>query len=300
MRANKDAWILGDVFLTEAVAVLREIQNQNRDDLYLYNEYDPQLYFPKLLSKDTFASQIRCQLATALEEHNKLPALIILILGNKDVDDKVLNPECTRKVWTALFTEISRAIKTRKEDLPRKAKSPKEPRVFITNLFPRFKDQNDRTDRSHESYKTKRRRLNGILPPLAGQFGFKVLPINGILPDNPDHFIMNTGKLSGKGLKQFWESLASELKIQDVRSVEEEKTKIIQEYFSKQREERRIMQERNKCERDRNSLPRSVRPVNLDRGDGYERNVHSQRGRSASLPRNSGKHNRGQVSKRRN
>lgn len=92
--------------MTEATAVLREIQNQHRDELYIYSHYDPQIYYPRLLSKSTFAAQIRCELSTALEEHNKLPAVILIVLGNKYVDHKVLNPECTRKVWNALLTEI--------------------------------------------------------------------------------------------------------------------------------------------------------------------------------------------------
>lgn len=108
VRANKDIWVLGDTFLTEATAVLREMQNQNRDELYMYSHYDPQIYYPKLISNDTFASQIRCQLATALEEHNKLPAIILIVLGNEKVDYKVMNPEYTRKVWSALFNEIHR------------------------------------------------------------------------------------------------------------------------------------------------------------------------------------------------
>lgn len=170
VRAVKDIWVLGDTFLTEATAVLREIQNQNRDELYLYSHYDPQIYYPSLLSKDTFAKQIHCQLNSALEEHNRLPAVILIILGNKNVDHKVMNPEYTRKVWSALFTEISRMIKTRREDLLEKARVKGEPRVMVTNMIPRYREHNEKTDLTHESFKTKRRRFNGILPQVAGNF----------------------------------------------------------------------------------------------------------------------------------
>lgn len=268
MRANKDVWILGDTFLTEAVAVLRELQNQNRDELYLYSEFDPQIYYPKLLAKESFASLIRCQLYTALEEHNKLPAVIILIVGNKNVDTKVLNPENTRKVWSALFTEIQRVIKTRKEDLPKKAKVNTEPVVCVTNMFPRFREFNEKKDLTDETFKTKRRRFNGILPQIASNYEFKILPINGILPDHADFFSVSTGQLNGKGMKEFWINLSRELKILDVKLREQVKNDIIQKYFEQQREDRRIEQEKRKANRDRGSLQRNLHESRLDRGDG--------------------------------
>lgn len=279
VRANKDVWILGDTFLTEAVSVLREMQNQDRNQLYLYSEYDPQIYYPKLLSTDTFASQIRCQLYTALEEHNKLPALIILILGNSNVDLKVLNPEFTRKVWSALFTEIQRAIMTRKEDLPHKAKHADLPIVAISNMFPKYREHNDKTGLTHETFKTKRRRFNGILPQVANNFGYKVLPINGILPENADIFAVNTGQLNGKGFKEFWTSLSREVKILNVKIAEQEKSKIIQEYFNQQREQRRVAQEKKKGINDCMSLPRSTSHNQFDRGD-FKRNERKDRARS--------------------
>lgn len=284
--ANKDIWILGDTFLTEAVAVLREIQNQSKDELYIYSEYDPQIYYPKLLATDTFVSQIRCELYTALEEHNKLPALIIIIVGNKNIDHKVLNPEFTRKVWSALFTEIQRAIKTRKEDLPKKAKSDLEPRICIANLVPRFKEHNENTDLTHESFKTKRRRFNGILPQITNNLDFKVLPINAILPDNADLFVVSNGQLIGKGLKEYWVNLSQEVKILDVRWEEQKKGTIIQEYFEQQREQRRVANEKRRALKDRHSLPRTVGVSHFDRGDGhYNRNSRQDRSRSVSSRR---------------
>lgn len=203
MRATKDVWILGDIFLTEAINVLMEMQNRNRDELYLFAEYDPQPYYCKLMNSDTFGKQITSQLFTALEEHNCLPSVILIIIGNSNIDTKVMNPEHTRRVWNALFTEIERMLKTRKEDLPRKARVLGEPRVLLTNVFPTFKDLNEKTDKTNESFKTKRRRLNGILPQIAKKFEFSVLNVSGILPDNSDFFTMNTGALNGKGMKQF-------------------------------------------------------------------------------------------------
>lgn len=284
VRANKDIWILGDTFLTEAIAVLREMQNQNRDQLYLYSQYDPQIYYSNLLSKDTFASQIRCQLSTALEEHNKLPVAILIVLGNKNIDHKVMNPECTRRVWKALFTEIDRIVRTRKEDLPDKAKRESEPKVLINNMFPRFREHNDQTDATHETFKTKRRRFNGVLPQVANNFDYKVLPINGILPDNAELFATSTGQLNGKGFKEFWSCISKELKIQDVREQELYKSKIINEYFDHQREQRRLAQEKQRAASDRRSLPRVLHPTQLDRGDGNIRLNPNRKDRARSVP----------------
>lgn len=266
--------------MTEAVAVLREIQNQKRDELYLYSEYDPQVYYPKLLCKDTFASQVRCQLYTAFEEHNKLPSVILVVLGNKDVDNKVLNPECTRRVWTALFNEIKRAVATRKEDLPHKAKREDEPRVMFTNMFPRYQNHNEAVDLTKESFKTKRRRLNSILPQVANNFDFKILSVTGILPENAELFTVATGQLNGKGMREFWLSVCRELKVQDLRVAEKNKSQVIQEYFDNQREEHRLAQERRKAKQGRFSLPRGGPTTYFDRGDGG----HNPRQRASSLP----------------
>lgn len=243
--------------MTEAIAILMELQNQKRDELYLFAEYDPQPYYPSLLSKDTFGKMIVNQLYTALEEHNKLPAVILVVLGNKQIDKMVMNPEQTRRVWTSLFTEIQRIIRTRKEDLPRKCKSIGEPKILITNLFPRFKDFNEKVDHSHESFKTKRRRLNGILPQVAKSFEYTVLPVDGILPDQSEFFSSSTGQLNGRGIKEFWTIVSKAVRLDDVRCEEQNKNRIIQEYFDQQREERKISLERNKVKKDRYSLNKS-------------------------------------------
>lgn len=286
VRANKDIWLFGDIFLTEAVAVLREIQNRNRDGLYLYSAYDPQPYYPKMQDQTTFVSQIHCQLFTALEEHNKLPAVILIVLGNKRIDDKVFNPENTRRVWRALFTEIQRAIRVRKEDLPRKAQNDQEPRVLLSNVFPRYKDHQEKTDQTDESFKTKRRRLNGMLPQIAHEFDFGVLPVSGILLDNSELYTVATGQLNGRGLKQFWVNLSKEFKLEDIRWEEKHKNRIIQEYFDKQRETRRENLERRKVAKERFSMS----SYEFDRGDG--RKEFKNEGRARSVPGDRSANNR--------
>lgn len=275
---------MGDVFVTESIAILMEMQNQRRDELYLFSEYDPQPYYPSLLSKDTFGKQILNQLYTALEEHNKLPAVILVILGNKQIDNMVMNPEQTRRIWSALFTEIQRTIRTRKEDLPRKCKSVDQPKVLITNLFPRFKDHNDKFDKSHESFKTKRRRLNGILPQIANGFGYTILPMTGILPDQTDFFSSSTGQLNSKGITEFWNIVSKAVKLDDIRCEEKYKNLIIQEHFDFQREQRKIAQERSKIRKDRFSMNRTKSLASLKgiaRDNKKDRNV-----RSNSVPPN--------------
>lgn len=92
--------------------------------------------------------------------------------------------------------------------------------------------------------------------------------MNGIFPDQAEFFAVNTGFLNGKGMKEFWVCISRELKIQDVRLQEQAKSKIIQDHFEKQREERRVAQEKRKAERDWYSLPRSLNLTHSDRGDG--------------------------------
>lgn len=275
---------MGDVFLTEAVAVLMEMQNQNRDELYLFSEYDPQPYYPKLLESGTFASQICNQLYTALEEHNRLPSAIILVFGNKHIDNMVMNPENTRRVWNAFLNKIQRTIKTRKEDLPKKAQIQNEPRVLIANVFPRSNDHLNDFDKSQENFKTKRRRLNGLLPTIAKNFEYDVLSISGILPERSELFMANTGQLNGKGIRQYWTSLSSELRVVDCKQDERHKSAIIDRYFEYQREERRINQERRKIVKDRMSMPRVLNNSARDRDNSERGHNNRKPNRSRSVP----------------
>lgn len=145
-------------------------------------------------------------------------------------------------------------------------------------MFPRYREHNEKIDLTRESFKTKRRRLNGILPQIANNFDYKVLPVNGILPDNHNIFEVNTGKLNGKGMKEFWTSVNKELKLNDIRYKEAAKNKIIQEHFNLQREQRREMQERRKGQNSRLTMPRSFNQ--FDRGDADFRSQKSDRSQS--------------------
>lgn len=292
VRANKDIWILGDVFVTEAIAILMEMQNLKHDELYLFSGYDPQPYYPSLLSKETFGRQIVKQLFTALEEHNKLPSIILIVLGNKQIDNMVMNPEQTRRIWNALFTEIQRILRIRKEDLPKKAKSLNEPRILITNLFPRYREYNEKLDHSHETFKTKRRRLNGMLPQLASSYEYTVLPVTGILPDQTDFFSMSTGQLNGRGIQEFWSIVSKAVKLNDVRCEEKQKNHIIQEYFEQEREQRKINQERNKIRKDRCSLPRTNSHGNVTNRNPDRRSKILPAKRSSSVPTKDNSQNR--------
>lgn len=148
-------WVIGDVYLTDAAAVVTQMQAQDKDDLYMYHAYDPKFFFPRKLCPDTFGKMIRCSLYEALEQYNKLPAVILVITGNAKIDDMVSTPFHTKRIWRTICTEIDRAIKARKNDLPRKATLNEEPRVFFSNVFPRYKDHCEALDEGFESFKTK-------------------------------------------------------------------------------------------------------------------------------------------------
>lgn len=237
VRANKSVWLLGDTFLTDALPVLMQIQSARKDEIYLFSNYDMKAFYPPKLDKFNFARQIRMQLANALEEHNRLPEVIILIIGNMQVERKIFNPVQTRRVWGALFKEIDRMIKTRKDDLPKKCFFEDKPKVYCTSMFPKYKGRNDVPDADGETFKSKRHRFNNLLPQIGRPFGIDMLMITGILPDEPDYFELSTGKLSGKGMSHYWQNLSKELKFEDQKCLEAEKSRVIKEYFEKRKEQ---------------------------------------------------------------
>lgn len=112
IQANKTVWIIGDVYLTEAAAVLTQSQKQDRDDMYLYQAYDVKCYFPKKQCTDTFGKMIRCALYEALSQNNKLPSVIIVVTGNKPIDDMVSTPFHTKRIWKAICIELDKSYKS--------------------------------------------------------------------------------------------------------------------------------------------------------------------------------------------
>lgn len=267
IRANKVIWIIGDVYLTDAAAVLSQIQTVNKDELYLYQAYDIRMYFPKKQCTDTFGKCVRNTLYEALRENNRLPAVLLVITGNQKIDDMVSTPYHTKRIWTAVCTEIDRAIKARKNDLPRKAFLNDEPRVFFSNIYPRYKDHCETHDQGFESFKTKRRRLNNIMPQVMSNYNFEVLPISGIIPDNQEYFILSTGQLSGKGMDAFWRSVSKELKLADELVKEKIKNKIIKSYLEEKHDQEHIRNEQQNIRHERLTLDKNIPTRQFDRGD---------------------------------
>lgn len=269
--ANKNVWIIGDVFLTDVVAVLTQMQGLEKDQLYVYQAYDVQVFYAKKQCTDTFGKQIRTTLYQALSQNNRLPAVLLVVTGNTKIDNMVTTPYHTKRVWNTLLTEIDRAIKARKNDLPRKAFLNDEPRVFFTNVYPRYKDHCERVDEGFDSFKTKRRRINNILPQVAAKFSFEVLSINGILPDNADFFELSTGKLSGKGMREYWVSVSKELKLADETVKDRIRNDIIKSYLDDRKHKERVQEQRNDLRAERNSFDtRYTLSKRNDRGD-YKR-----------------------------
>lgn len=247
------------------------MQHLEKDQLYLYQAYDVQSFFPKKQCTDSFGKQVRCTLYEALSQHNNLPAVLIIVIGNNRIDDLVTTPYHTKRVWNTLFTEVDRTIKARKNDLPRKAFLNEEPRVFIVNIAPRFKDHCENLNDGFDTFKTKRRRLNNLLPQLTAKFDFEVLAVNGILPDNPEFFEMSTAKLSGKGMREYWFSVSRELKIADERIKEKIRNDIIKSYLDDKKQEEIIQKDRSEFSAERKRFENvgfSGKTNKLDRGDG--------------------------------
>lgn len=294
MAANKTIWIIGDVYLTDAAAILTQMQSQDKDQLYLYQAYNVKIFYPKKLCTDTFGKVLRCTLYEGLNQHAKLPAVIIVVTGNKKIDDMVSTPFHTKRIWKTICTEFDRAIKARKNDLPKKAVLNEEPRIFFTNVFPRSKDHCNAVDSGSDSFKTKRRRLNNLLPQVLATFGFKVLNITGILPDDVENFVDSTGQLTSKGILIFWKSVSQELRAADEALKEKIKNNIIGVYLDEVKEQERLDRDRQVDRQDRFATPKPIPRRELNRGDfnakrfdsGFQRpKIYKNHNRSRSLVR---------------
>lgn len=247
------------------------MQGLEKDQLYLYQAYDVQGFYPRKLCTDTFGKQVRSTLYEALKQHNRLPAVLLIVTGNDKIDRMVSTPYHTKRIWSTLFTEIDRTLKARKNDLPQKAFLNEEPRVFITNVFPRYKEHCERLDQGFDTFRTKRRRLNNLLPQLGQKFDFEIISVNGIILDNPEFFEMSTAKLSGKGMREFWISVSRELKLADECLKDRICNQIIKSYLDDKKQEERLQIEKRNYHNEREGFGKQdnarPKPRYFDRGD---------------------------------
>lgn len=256
VRANNNIWLLGDNFLNEAIPVLKQIQFEKKGYLYMYQNFDVKGFFPKKLDQTVFGKQLLNQLTVALTEDDRLPTVIILVVGNRQVDNMVLTPVQTKRIWNIVFMEITRLIRSRKDQLDPKCYFHNQPRLYINNMFPRHKDDCDDKGRTTECFKTKRRRFNNVLPQAAAKHDVTVLPITGILPDEKNFFLGHAGELSGKGHEAFWTSLSREFKFNEELCKEREKSRLVQEVIDKRSDQNRNDTQKRKFEKERSRLIR--------------------------------------------
>lgn len=193
--------------------------------------------------------------------------MIIVVIGNSKIDDKVQTPFHTRRVWKALCQVIDRALKARKNDLPKKAYLNEEPRVFFTEMFPTHRDHSDKLGEGFDPYKSKRRQLNNVLPQVLKEFNFELLQINGIDPNIDEYFVRSTGQLTGKATEVFWTAVARELKLADEKLKEKIKNNIIRSYLEEQQKNARLQRERQRITQQRFSMPWSFPKHHFARGD---------------------------------
>lgn len=137
---------------------------------------------------------------------------------------------------------------------------------MIANIYPRYKNHCDGLDKGFDSFCTKRRRINNILPQVAARFEFEILPITGIPTDSDEYYVQSTGQLSGKGIKAYWTALDKELRVADERCKEKFKYNIVKAHQENLDNERRLAQERNAMTVSHLQQPRTF-PRKLDRGD---------------------------------
>lgn len=208
-----EIWIIGDTHMvSQARSVLIDLA-----DIEAFNRKEPKSKLPYMLQNYEvlsgsfhhswcFTTQILGGLNSLLADKWKLPNYIYILFSNDQIHDSEELGEELYPVLEELFTAINRALISRREILPKKAKRYKPPTVCVVRTVPKSNRKQE-----EKNFKNKRRTLNRALQRTALKFKWRTINIDTILPKQDKHFDDNGDELSKEGFRVFWSFLSEDL-----------------------------------------------------------------------------------------
>ena len=156
--AYDDIWLIGDRFINKSIDVLEDYMGlfnaktkHTQFDSYIATNYDVLAYTNDDDSVvRSVLGRLRNALAIALNENDKLPKYILIVLDTDLMKCiKFSKPGLSELYGSTLkwlFNEFHAAIVTRKNQLPAKAKKYMYPQMFVVNV-PQHKNFSDNQNR---------------------------------------------------------------------------------------------------------------------------------------------------------
>lgn len=149
--------------------------------------------------------KLRNALLSAFTTKDKIPHTIIIMFGDGTFTrDFMMIEDGNEKMLNWIFTEVTRMVFHRKQQLPNRAIPSFNTRLMTVGLLPV----------SNERKQLKRGKFNTALINVAAAKGVKFIFSNAVLPTDHSSFDMR-GNITGAGLAKYWKEISEAVNIID-------------------------------------------------------------------------------------
>lgn len=223
MPANKTIWILGDALLREAAghyqALKKELKSERGNNgldnrIHIDKNYAVKIASPGMYMGNNVLAIILDSLVDMLNANPKIPHTMIIVLNDKKFwNDKDLLSKQMDRLLTKFLKELHKILDLRKYALDEKAVDWDCPRLFLTRPLPL---PNNLAKESYPTgFRSNRRKFNKILDKSTKQGNYSIINLAGFTSQNKEKLFDLNGKISEKGLRQFWIEISSAIQLDD-------------------------------------------------------------------------------------
>lgn len=223
MDAHEEIWILGTKPTQLLLGKLEFLKKEHDKDLeqnkfFMQDNFDIKHCCRPITNLDQrsdnnmvpyyFLRQIVNDLIHQLNTRAKIARYILVLIGDKVLEDVNFVKIGFRTIFTKLVDEILFALVERITSLPTKAALSFVPEVCFVKMLPKLEKH------VTSEFKTSRRKFNKVLEnelPRFGQVKFTFASVKEITSENEDYF-HNSGDLNDSGQLVFWFSINNLLK----------------------------------------------------------------------------------------
>ena len=218
-------WVIGDSFVAQSYGKILH-SNSSTDKFYIREQFEAFAFFNINHFDNNFLSRTRNVLVKALNDHNRLPKVILMVL---DVDLLKAINHTKNKFGVSLeggillewlVAEIHKSVKIRKDQLPEKCKRPGEPHVIWMGLpLASVFTDNEKREKFNNS-------LQKLIPPYEDMSVLQ--PRKGW--DSNNTAIFQNNQFTMMGLMKYWRAIDSAVHFWN--SQKTGKTQVIQKGMS--------------------------------------------------------------------
>lgn len=203
---RRSLWILGDNLLDDAAPKLLTMGEDQENILYIHEHYQVRSFqkgYGKYAQNNPYI-KICENLVEAIKEFPyKLPYIIVILLGNHYAHDEPFVDFEFKDMINNILDRIQKILQDRKDQLPKKATSEREPLIAIMRLLPKPAY----CLRNVEKFKATRKRANNIIENAT--VSRRMLFINADeINCSQKCLFTKQGHLSDDGFERMWASIS--------------------------------------------------------------------------------------------